>query len=189
MKICVFGAGAVGGNLAARLAQDTRNRVCVVARGPSLDAIRQNGITVEAGDQRFTQRMTASDQTTDLGIQDLVISTLKATSLADLARQHRPAAGPGHRCRLRAERHSVVVCDGRSGVGLPLPRPFVPRPPRRTCARDTAPVDRCCRRRKREFHHLSRRDSQQFAEQQQAPSREHRRRSERSTREIAPTPH
>ena len=94
MKICVFGAGAVGGNFAARLAQDTRNRVCVVARGPSLEAIRRNGITVETGGQRLTQRVAASDRTADLGIQDLVISTVKATQLADLARAIGPMLGP-----------------------------------------------------------------------------------------------
>jgi 2-dehydropantoate 2-reductase len=94
MKICVFGAGAVGGNLAARLAQDARNRVCVVARGPSLEAIRRNGITVETGGLRLTQRVTASDRTADLGIQDLVISTVKATQLADLAGAIGPMLGP-----------------------------------------------------------------------------------------------
>ena len=94
MKICVFGAGAVGGNLAARLAQDTRNRVCVGARGPTLDAILRNGITVETGGQRLTQRVTASDRTADLGVQDLVISTVKATQLTDLARAIGPMLGP-----------------------------------------------------------------------------------------------
>jgi len=94
MKICVFGAGAVGGNLAARLAQDTRNRVCVVARGPTLDVIRRNGVAVETGGQRLTQRVTASDRTADLGVQDLVISTVKATQLADLARAIGPMLGP-----------------------------------------------------------------------------------------------
>lgn len=94
MKICVFGAGAVGGHLAVRLAQNPRNRVSIVARGPSLEAIRRNGITLEAGGQRLTQRVAASDRPADLGIQELVISTLKATQLADLAHGIGPMLGP-----------------------------------------------------------------------------------------------
>ena len=92
MKICIFGAGAVGGNLAARLAE-AGNDVCVVARGESLAAIRERGITIHAGNQRIHQRMPASDRPADLGVQNVVISTLKASSLAALADGIAPLLG------------------------------------------------------------------------------------------------
>ena len=92
MKICIYGAGAVGGNLAARLAE-AGNDVCVVARGESLAAIRERGITIHAGDQRIHQRMPASDRPADLGVQNVVISTLKASSLAALADGIAPLLG------------------------------------------------------------------------------------------------
>ena len=68
MKICIYGAGAVGGNLAARLAQ-AGNDVCVVARGETLAAICERGITIHAGDQQIHQRIRASDRPADLGVQ------------------------------------------------------------------------------------------------------------------------
>lgn len=84
MKICVFGAGAVGGTLAALLAA-AGNEVSVVARGANLAAIRRSGITVLQGESRFNARVEASDRPGDLGPQDVVISTLKATALPALA--------------------------------------------------------------------------------------------------------
>ena len=93
MKICIYGAGAVGGNLAARLAQ-AGNDVCVVARGETLAAICERGITIHAGDQQIHQRIRASDRPADLGVQNVVVSTLKASSLAVLADGVAPLLGP-----------------------------------------------------------------------------------------------
>ena len=93
MRICVFGAGAIGGNYAARLA-DAGNEVSVVARGAHLDAIRSKGLTLISGDRRIVARVKASDRPADLGPQDVVISTLKATGLAALAEGVGPLLGP-----------------------------------------------------------------------------------------------
>ena len=93
MRICVFGAGAVGGNVAARLA-DAGNEVSVVARGAHLDAIRAKGLTLISGDKRIVAKVRASDRPADLGPQDAVISTLKATGLAALAESVGPLLGP-----------------------------------------------------------------------------------------------
>jgi 2-dehydropantoate 2-reductase len=93
MKICVFGAGAVGGNLAVRLAA-AGNEVSVIARGAHLAAIRENGLVLEAGEQRMVQRVRASDRAADLGAQDLVLCTLKANSLPALAAGVAPLLGP-----------------------------------------------------------------------------------------------
>jgi 2-dehydropantoate 2-reductase len=93
MKICVYGAGAIGGNFAARLAE-AGNEVSVVARGPHLEAIRSRGLTLISGDKKIVAKVRASDRPADLGPQDAVISTLKATALGDLAANVGPLLGP-----------------------------------------------------------------------------------------------
>jgi len=93
MRICVYGAGAIGGNFAARLA-DSGNEVSVVARGAHLEAIRAKGLTLLAGDKKIVAKVHASDRPADLGPQDAVISTLKATALGDLAANVAPLLGP-----------------------------------------------------------------------------------------------
>src|SRR5215475_3539975 len=93
MRICVFGAGAIGGNFAARLAE-AGNDVSVVARGAHLEAIRAKGLTLIAGDKKIVAKVKASDRPADLGPQDAVISTLKATALQDLAKSVEPLLGP-----------------------------------------------------------------------------------------------
>jgi 2-dehydropantoate 2-reductase len=84
MKIGVFGVGAVGGHLAARLAS-AGEQVSCVARGPNLAAIRSGGITLRRGDQIVIARVAASDRPSDLGPQDVVFVTVKATAPGDLA--------------------------------------------------------------------------------------------------------
>ena len=84
MKICVFGAGAIGGNFAARLAA-AGNEVSVVVRGAHLEAIRANGLVMLSGDQRTVAKVRASDRPADLGPQDVVLSTVKASGQAALA--------------------------------------------------------------------------------------------------------
>ena len=53
MKVCIFGAGAIGGHLAARLAAAKHAEVSVVARGAQLEAIRKNGILLKSGTKRY----------------------------------------------------------------------------------------------------------------------------------------
>jgi 2-dehydropantoate 2-reductase len=93
MRICVFGAGAVGGYLAASLAQGDAD-VSVVARGAHLAAIRANGLTVETSDTTINVRIAASDDPTELGSQDAVIVTVKAPALPAVARTIAPLLGP-----------------------------------------------------------------------------------------------
>jgi 2-dehydropantoate 2-reductase len=85
MRICVFGAGAVGGHIAARLASCAKHEVSVLARGAHLEAIRAGGLTLRHGDEVIRARVAASDRAAALGPQDLVIVTLKATSLPAFA--------------------------------------------------------------------------------------------------------
>ena len=84
MRICVFGAGSVGGYLAGTLAQGGAD-VSVVARGAHLTAIRANGLTVETPETAITVRLRATDNPADLGAQDAVIVTVKAPALPAVA--------------------------------------------------------------------------------------------------------
>jgi 2-dehydropantoate 2-reductase len=93
MKICVFGAGAIGGNVAARLAASGAD-VSVIARGDHLAAIRANGITLEMPQETITARVKASAEARDLGPQDLVLVTVKAPALPDVAAGIAPLLKP-----------------------------------------------------------------------------------------------
>jgi 2-dehydropantoate 2-reductase len=84
MRICVYGAGAVGGHLAAKLAA-SGHAVCVVARGAQLAAIRANGLRLLHGEEEIRARVAASDRASGLGPQELVIVTVKAPALAAFA--------------------------------------------------------------------------------------------------------
>jgi 2-dehydropantoate 2-reductase len=83
MRICVYGAGAVGGHLAAKLAA-AGHEVSVVARGAQLAALRKNGVTLLHGEERIAARVKASEDPAALGAQDLVMVTLKANALSSL---------------------------------------------------------------------------------------------------------
>ena len=93
MKICVYGAGAVGGHIAARLAA-AGSEVCVVARGEHLAAIRRNGLKLIRGGETTVSRVSASDKPADLGPQDFVLVTLKANVLGAFAEACAPLLGP-----------------------------------------------------------------------------------------------
>ena len=78
MKICVVGAGAIGGYLAVRLASAGHD-VAVVARGPHLAAIQAQGLRlVEAEQELVAEHLMATDRIRDVGPQDIVLLTLKA---------------------------------------------------------------------------------------------------------------
>lgn len=92
MKICVFGAGAVGGHIAAKLAA-AGNEVSVVARGAHLEAIRRNGLRLIHGEKTIQGRVRASSDSRDLGRQDAVLVTLKANALDAFAERAEPLLG------------------------------------------------------------------------------------------------
>jgi 2-dehydropantoate 2-reductase len=93
MRICIFGAGSVGGYLAASLAQGGAD-VSVVARGAHLAAIRSSGLTVETPDGAITARLRASDNPAELGPQDAVIVTVKSPALPAVATSITPLLKP-----------------------------------------------------------------------------------------------
>src|SRR5262245_39266169 len=93
MKLCVFGAGAVGGHIAAKLAA-SGEEVSVIARGAHLEAMQKGGIRLLHGDKTIQGRVNASSQPTDLGVQDVVLVTLKANMLGNFADAAAPLLGP-----------------------------------------------------------------------------------------------
>ena len=83
MKICVIGAGSIGGLLAAKLARAGED-VAVVARGAHLSAIRQNGLRLIELDGEIVVQVRATDRIAELGYQDCVILGVKAHQVADV---------------------------------------------------------------------------------------------------------
>ena len=113
MKICIYGAGAVGGHIAGRLA-GSEAEVSLIARGEQLAAIQQHGLRVETRDGTLLSHPVATDRPADLGPQDIVIVAVKAPALPAIAEDiasllHRRQPGA-----VRHERHPLVV--------LPRPR-------------------------------------------------------------------
>jgi len=78
MKVCIFGAGAIGGYIGAHLARAPGVEVSVVGRGPHLAAIRAHGVRVVGPDAEFVATLRATDRPEELGPQDYVFITLKS---------------------------------------------------------------------------------------------------------------
>jgi 2-dehydropantoate 2-reductase len=93
MKICVYGAGAIGGHLASRLHRGGGD-VSILARGPHLAAIQANGLTVHAVDGAHTAKLRATSDPAELGPQDAVFVTVKAPALPQIAAGIGPLLGP-----------------------------------------------------------------------------------------------
>lgn len=92
MKICVFGAGAIGGYMGVKLAEAGAD-VSLVARGPHLAAMQENGLRLIEETGETTVKVTASDNPEDLGPQDYVIVTLKAHSVPPVVPKMAPLIG------------------------------------------------------------------------------------------------
>ena len=120
MKICVFGAGAIGGYLAIHLAQVDGVEVSVVARGPHLAAIRRDGLVLESPRGTLRARVQATADPGELGPQDVVIVALKSHQVAPALDGITALLGP----------HTAVVPPT---TGIPywyfhgLPGPFLNR--------------------------------------------------------------
>ena len=93
MKICVIGAGAIGGLLAAKLAE-VGKEVGVVARGAQLKAIREHGLVLREEDKDIVARVAASDRIADLGEPDLIVLGMKAHQVAAVAPEVGSILGP-----------------------------------------------------------------------------------------------
>jgi 2-dehydropantoate 2-reductase len=96
MKVCIYGAGAIGGWIGAHLAQ-TGHEVSVIARGLTLEALQKDGlqcVQTQAPEARLKVNVKVSASPANLGPQDLVIVAVKAPAMADVARGTAPLLGP-----------------------------------------------------------------------------------------------
>jgi 2-dehydropantoate 2-reductase len=93
MKVCIFGAGAIGGYMGVKLAKAGAD-VSLVARGPHLAAMQEQGLTLIEEGETTTVSVTASDDPAALGVQDYVIVTLKAHSVPPVVSKMAPLIGP-----------------------------------------------------------------------------------------------
>ncbi len=93
-RICVYGAGSIGGWIGAGLAS-TGAHMNVVARGETLAALQMHGLRVKRGDAVSVHQVKASSNPADFGVQDLVIIAVKAPALREVARHIAPLIGPG----------------------------------------------------------------------------------------------
>ncbi|MBI1218177.1 MAG: 2-dehydropantoate 2-reductase [Rhodobacteraceae bacterium] len=93
MKVCVFGAGGIGGYLAVCLHRAGVG-TSVIARGAPLAAIRENGLRLRATGNEAVARILASDNPSEFGPQDAVFVTVKAPALPSVAATIAPLLGP-----------------------------------------------------------------------------------------------
>jgi 2-dehydropantoate 2-reductase len=90
MKVCIVGAGAVGGFIGTRLAVGGHCAVTALARGATLAALREHGWRLRQGGALLQAGAMASDDARTLGVQDLVVITVKGPAMATVA----PAIAP-----------------------------------------------------------------------------------------------
>lgn len=93
MKVCIYGAGAIGAHVGV-LMKLAGVDVSLIARGPHLQAIKDNGLKLVTGGEEKVARMRASNDPKELGPQDYVIVALKSHQAWEIAEQMKPLLGP-----------------------------------------------------------------------------------------------
>jgi 2-dehydropantoate 2-reductase len=98
MKVCIYGAGAIGGLIGSRLAAAGRSTLSAVARGATLEALRTHGFrlreSAQAGGALWSSPVTASHDPRALGAQDVVVIAVKGPALSAVAEHIGPLLGP-----------------------------------------------------------------------------------------------
>jgi 2-dehydropantoate 2-reductase len=92
MKVCIFGAGAIGGYLGVQFAQAGAD-VSLVARGAHLEAMRKNGVRLLKDDQEIVAHPPCTNDPAELGVQDYVIVGLKGHQLSSAVESMQPLLG------------------------------------------------------------------------------------------------
>jgi 2-dehydropantoate 2-reductase len=115
MKICIYGAGAIGGYLGVQLARAGAD-VSLVARGAHLAAMRANGLKLLIAGEEHVVHIPCTDDPAELGEQDYVIICLKAHSITGVIEQIQPLLGPRTRIvtAMNLPRHDPAA--GRSDL-------------------------------------------------------------------------
>ena len=88
-KICIYGAGAIGGFMAARL-YEAGAQVSLIARGPHLEAIQNTGLCLTYAGRNTVYQIPATDNPAELGPQDYIIIALKAHALTHIVPSLQP---------------------------------------------------------------------------------------------------
>ncbi|MDJ0948289.1 MAG: 2-dehydropantoate 2-reductase [Alphaproteobacteria bacterium] len=94
MKICIYGAGAIGGYLGAELAGVPDVEVTLIARGAHLAAMRKTGLRLRIDDEERVVQVNATDDPAEPGPQDFVVIALKAHQAWEVADRMTPLLGP-----------------------------------------------------------------------------------------------
>ena len=94
MKVCIIGAGAIGGFIGTRLAAAGSAQVSAVARGATLAALKDHGWRLQSAEGLVQAPAHATDRPADLGVQDLVVIAVKGPALASVAQGIAPLLGP-----------------------------------------------------------------------------------------------
>src|SRR5690348_5857689 len=92
MRVCIYGAGAIGGYMVALL-QRAGAEVSLIARGPHLEAMRRNGVRVRKDGIEIVAHPYCTDDPAELGPQDYVVIGLKAHSVPDAVPSMQPLLG------------------------------------------------------------------------------------------------
>ncbi|MBT3536252.1 MAG: 2-dehydropantoate 2-reductase [Rhodospirillaceae bacterium] len=93
-KICIYGAGAIGGHIGGYLARGVGAEVSLIARGPHLEAMQRHGIRIVTADDDFTVPVRATDNPGELGPQDYLFITLKSHQVDGALDAMAPLLGP-----------------------------------------------------------------------------------------------
>ena len=102
MKICIYGAGAIGGYMGHALATAPGVELSLIARGPHLKAMQENGLTLIRDGKRVVVPVAATSNPADLGPQDYVVIALKSHQAWQSADSIKPLLGP---------KTAVVTCQ------------------------------------------------------------------------------
>lgn len=97
IKVCIVGLGAIGGWLAAHLQRLEGVAVCALTRGATLAALREHGLRLDIGGERWCLPLRASVDAAELGPQDLVILAVKSPAVSGVAEQVAALMSPGTR--------------------------------------------------------------------------------------------
>ncbi len=148
MKIGIVGLGAVGGFIAARLALagagGSGHTITALARGTTLNALREHGLSLRMAGQEHRAPIQATDNPRALGVQDLVVVAVKGPALAALAASLAPLIGPqtvvlpamngvpwwflqtpARAERLRTDERQLASIDPQGRIAAALPFPHV----------------------------------------------------------------
>jgi 2-dehydropantoate 2-reductase len=93
MKVCIYGAGAIGGWIGLKLAR-AGSDVSVVARGATLEAVKQHGLRLTKGSETLSATVRASVSPSELGVQDLVVIAVKSQAMHEVVMCIGPLLGP-----------------------------------------------------------------------------------------------